>query len=404
MTQSGTLLNPFPGLRPFEPDEDYLFFGREEEVDELLRRLRTHRFLSVVGTSGSGKSSLVRSGLIPSLYGGFMLKAGSSWRVAIMRPGEDPIGRLAAALDGPDVLGAPDERLATTNHVVLDAALRRGTRGLTESVRLAHIPPGDNLLIVVDQFEELFRFKESREIENSRDEAAAFVKLLLEATSQEDVPIYVVITMRADFIGDCMEYHGLPEALNASQYLVPRLTREELRAAITGPVAVGGGDIAPRLVLRLLNDLGNDQDQLPVLQHALMRTWDYWAESPRTRRADRHQALRRGRQPEGGAVAPRRGSLRRGRLRPEGGGEGLQGAHGQGQRSARHSTSLFRRRTRCHRRGTGSRRHSHRRSVPAPGAVVPDAAVRPAARLARDRRPVAREPDAVLDAPHHMGG
>ena len=113
MTQSGTLLNPFPGLRPFEPDEDYLFFGREKEVDELLRRLRTHRFLSVVGTSGSGKSSLVRSGLIPSLYGGFMLKAGSSWRVAIMRPGEDPIGRLAAALDGPDVLGAPDEGLAS---------------------------------------------------------------------------------------------------------------------------------------------------------------------------------------------------------------------------------------------------------------------------------------------------
>ena len=84
--------------------------------------------------------------------------------------------------------------------------------------------------------------------------------------------------MRADFIGDCMEYHGLPEALNASQYLVPRLTREELRGAITGPVAVAGGDIAPRLVLRLLNDLGNDQDQLPVLQHALMRTWDYWAD------------------------------------------------------------------------------------------------------------------------------
>ena len=95
------------------------------------------------------------------------------------------------------------------------------------------------------------------------------MKLLLEATSQEEVPIYVVITMRADFIGDCMEYHGLPEAFNDGQYLVPRLTREELRAAITGPVAVGGGDIAPRLVLRLLNDLGNDQDQLPVLQHAL---------------------------------------------------------------------------------------------------------------------------------------
>jgi excinuclease UvrABC ATPase subunit len=69
--------NPFPGLRPFEPDEDHLFFGRETEIDELLRRLRTTRFLSVVGASGSGKSSLVRSGLIPALQGGFMANAGS---------------------------------------------------------------------------------------------------------------------------------------------------------------------------------------------------------------------------------------------------------------------------------------------------------------------------------------
>ena len=83
-------MNPYPGLRAFEAEEDHLFFGREKEVDELLRRLRSTRFLAVVGTSGSGKSSLVRCGLISSLYGGFMAKAGSSWRVTKFRPGEDP--------------------------------------------------------------------------------------------------------------------------------------------------------------------------------------------------------------------------------------------------------------------------------------------------------------------------
>jgi len=271
-----TRLNPFPGLRPFEPDEDYLFFGREKEVDDLLRRLRSNRFLAVVGTSGCGKSSLVRSGLVPSLHSGFMVQSGPGWRVAILRPGEDPIGRLAAALDAPGIIGAPDEDLASTHRVLLDAALRRGTRGLVEVVRQARIPPDDNLLIVVDQFEELFRFERSRQVGHSRDEAAAFVKLLLEATGQTEIPIYVALTMRADFIGSCVDYQGLPEALNASQYLVPRLSRDELRAAITGPVAVAGGEIAHRLVLRLLNDVGNDQDQLPVLQHALMRTWDHW--------------------------------------------------------------------------------------------------------------------------------
>jgi len=271
-----TLFNPFPGLRPFEPDEDHLFFGRETEIDDLLRRLRSNRFLSVVGTSGSGKSSLVRSGLIPSLQSGFMVDAGSSWRVSILRPGEDPIGHLAEALDAPDVIGAPHEEFASTNRVLLEATLRRGTRGLVDAVRLARIPRGDNVLIVVDQFEELFRFRRSRQIENSRDESVAFVKLLLEATSQNDVPLYVVLTMRSDFIGECMYYPGLPEAVNESQYLVPRMTRDELRSAITGPVAVAGGAMAPRLVQRLVNEVGDDPDQLPLLQHVLMRTWDHW--------------------------------------------------------------------------------------------------------------------------------
>ncbi|HXM96459.1 MAG TPA: hypothetical protein VOA64_19750 [Candidatus Dormibacteraeota bacterium] len=273
--QSTSLFNPFPGLRPFEPDEDHLFFGREKEIDELLRRLRSTRFLQVAGTSGSGKSSLVRSGLIPALQGGFMVRAGSGWRVLIFRPGENPIGNLAASLNSPDVLGT-DGELASTNRVLVEVTLRRGALGLVDAVRQARIPAHDNLLVVVDQFEELFRFRRSEHIENSRDEAVAFFKLLLEATRQDDVPIYVVLTMRADFIGDCMEFPGLPEIVNAGLYVVPRMTRDDLRSAIMGPVGVAGGEITQRLVLRLLNDLGDNHDQLPVLQHALMRTWDHW--------------------------------------------------------------------------------------------------------------------------------
>jgi Flp pilus assembly protein TadD len=275
----GPLFNPFPGLRPFEPDEDHLFFGREKQIDELLRRLRSCRFLAVIGSSGSGKSSLIRSGLIPSLQSGLMAKAGSSWRIATLRPGEDPAGNLAAALNAPDVLGVNRE-LGSTNRVLLEATLQRGTLGLVQAVRQARIPSEDNVLVVVDQFEELFRFRQNRQAGSSRDEAVAFVKLLLEAAQQEQVSIYVVVTMRSDFIGECMEFAGLPEAINNGQYLVPRMTRDELRSAITGPVAVGGAEITPRLILRLLNEVGNDHDQLPVLQHALMRTWDYWQRDP----------------------------------------------------------------------------------------------------------------------------
>jgi tetratricopeptide (TPR) repeat protein/energy-coupling factor transporter ATP-binding protein EcfA2 len=267
MQPGGDSFNPFPGLRAFEPEEDYLFFGRERAIDELLTRLRSTRFLVVTGASGSGKSSLVRSGLVPSLYRGFMAGVGSSWRVAMFRPGEDPMGRLASSVN--EALGEGRSPLMTR------ITLERGSLGLVEAVQEARLPPNENVLVVVDQFEELFRFQSRRDGEPPGEAAIAFVKLLVEAAHQQAAPVYVVITIRADYLGQCMRFPALPEAVNAGQYLVPRMTRDELRRAITGPVAVGGGEIAPRLVVRLLNDAGDDPEQLPVLQHALMRTWDY---------------------------------------------------------------------------------------------------------------------------------
>jgi hypothetical protein len=281
MVQSPPRTNPFPGLRTFELDEEHLFFGREGQADELLTRLNRTRFLAVVGTSGSGKSSLVRAGLLPSLYSGLMQKASSGWRVAILRPGSAPMANLAAALNDPEVFGvdpASDDAIIRT--ALTESTLRRGPLGLVEVAQQARMEPYENLLVVVDQFEELFRFKAQAQGQDRRleaeDEAAAFVKLLLGAVGQRDVPIFVVLTMRSDFLGDCAQFRDLPETLNDSQYLIPRLTREQLRSAIEGPVAVGGATITPRLVNRLLNDTGDNPDQLPILQHALMRTWIYW--------------------------------------------------------------------------------------------------------------------------------
>ncbi len=210
-----------------------------------------------------------------------MAGASSSWRIAVFRPGEDPIGHLAGAISARDILGVDDEEFVSTNRVLAEATLRRGSLGLADAVRQARIPKDDNLLVLVDQFEELFRFRRSRHA-HSHDEAIAFVRLLLEATRQHEVPVYVVLTMRSDFIGDCMDFPGLSEAVNTGLYLVGRMSRDALRKAITGPVAVGGGSIAPRLVNRVLNDLGDDQDQLPRVQHALMRTWDHWEKKGNT--------------------------------------------------------------------------------------------------------------------------
>jgi WD40 repeat protein len=99
----------------------------------------------------------------------------------------------------------------------------------------------------------------------------------MEAINYEDAPIYVAITMRSDFIGDCAQFPELTRKINDSHYLIPQMTRDQKRRAIEGPVAVGGAKITPRLVQQLLNDLGDNPDQLPILQHALMRTWSYWS-------------------------------------------------------------------------------------------------------------------------------
>ncbi|HYN22701.1 MAG TPA: hypothetical protein VE078_17205, partial [Thermoanaerobaculia bacterium] len=128
--------------------------------------------------------------------------------------------------------------------------------------------------LFVDQFEELFRFGLQSGDESRREEAAEFVALLLALARQTALPAYVVITLRSDFLGDCDAFRGLPEALNESQYLVPRLPRGKRQEAIEGPVRLYGRRIDPRLVDRLLNDGGAAPDQLPVLQHALMRLWD----------------------------------------------------------------------------------------------------------------------------------
>lgn len=275
--KGAAVTNPFPGLRPFETDEYRLFFGREGQADALVERLERSRFLAVVGTSGSGKSSLVRAGLLPALRGGMMAGAGAGWRIAVTRPGHDPAGNLARALAEDGVLSEAGAGLRLAEReAVVEATLRGGSLGLVETAARARL--GHKLLVVVDQFEELFRFRAARAAAGATDDdASAFVKLLLEAARQRELPVYVVLTMRSDFLGDCAQFQGLPEAINDGQYLIPRMTRDERRFAITGPARVARGRMSEPLVNRLLNDVGDNPDQLPILQHALMRTWDYWS-------------------------------------------------------------------------------------------------------------------------------
>lgn len=268
-------LNPFPGLRSFDYEEHHLFFGREKHISDLLKKLLSHHFVAVVGTSGSGKSSLIRAGLLPSIHAGMMAEGQEEWFIASMKPGTTPLSNLSSGIAETRIFGSDDERAVEQPKLL--SFMQKSSLGLVQGVR-STLTGNKRLLILVDQFEELFRYRVKGN-EHLAEEANAFVKLIIDTISQKDVPVYVVLTLRSDFLGDCVSFEGLPEAINDGHYLVPRLNRDQNKAAITGPIEFAGGKISPRLIQALINDLGDDPDQLPVLQHAMMRTWDYWVQN-----------------------------------------------------------------------------------------------------------------------------
>jgi hypothetical protein len=166
------------------------------------------------------------------------------------------------------------------------ATLRQTTSGLVDAFREILTDPATPVLLVVDQFEELFRYEPDETDEDLplfRDEAQAFANLLLEAARAGEANIYVLITMRSDFFGECGRYRGLAETVSGSQFLVPRMVREQLQEAITCPLCVAAGIppdrwpelVEPALLQRLLNAVGDEAtaDPLPVMQHVLMRAW-----------------------------------------------------------------------------------------------------------------------------------
>ncbi len=275
--------NPYVGLRPFFKEDTLYFFGREEQTAAVLDILRRERFVGVVGSSGSGKSSLVRAGVLPSLLGGFLVHDRDRWRIATIKPGDNPLGNLAEGLLEAMGVEVTQKAAAVLRQEIADSHAEAVVQYLA-----ARLEANTNLFLLVDQFEEIFAFRASQDDEDLRNlslekrqerarrkaEAADFVDLILALSARRDLPIYVVLTMRTDFLGDCDVFYSLPEALNRGRYLVPRMSRDQLREAVECPARLLGVQVGPRLLDHVLNQLGDRFDRLPVLQHALLRTWD----------------------------------------------------------------------------------------------------------------------------------
>jgi WD40 repeat protein len=274
MAQSKPHFNPFPGIRSFETEESHLFFGRESQIENIVTVLRDTHFLAIIGSSGSGKSSLIRAGVIPVILKSEVNNQ-KNWDITVFKPGDNPILSFATEYAHTFNRKAVSNGKALIQSNDIDLLLRNEH----DPVLKIHRQLGsDPWLIVIDQFEETFRYQKKINYEAEKNETFFFVNLFLDLVSKNDfdAPIYIILTMRSDFLDPCTEIPGLTEAINKGHFLVPRMTPQSLQDAIVKPVRATGDEISKALVERLISDLGDKPDQLPVMQHALMRAWDYW--------------------------------------------------------------------------------------------------------------------------------
>ena len=243
--------SPYKGLDSFGPEDAETFFGRERLVADLVARVAGGGLVGVVGPSGSGKSSLVRAGLIPAVSAG-VLPGSQEWVTVLMRPGEHPMQALNATL------------LPELAHDV--AAGLTGTEPLL--VQLGHTAQAPQVLVVVDQAEELYT------VCSDDAERATFVDGLVAAAADPGGRIEVVLTVRADYYGRFAGDQRLATAVAANQVLVGPMTAEEYRRAITRPAQRHGVTVEPELVDALVDEVTGQPGALPLLSTALVELWE----------------------------------------------------------------------------------------------------------------------------------
>lgn len=282
------IICPYPGLRPFTEEESIFFKGRDQHIEQITGQVEEKKFVMLTGASGDGKSSIVYAGVIPNARAGFLRAKFNNWIIADFKPQRSPLENFASSL---------------SQHMNLDykhvySELSHGFSSLVDLYKSSGLfvnmddedwnkaslkrqkelkNKSSNLFILVDQFEEFFTNAENYKTGKPSRESQIVINTILETAKiayKENLPIYIICTMRSDYIGQCAAFRGLPEMIGFSQFFVPRLRRKELYEVITEPALLNGNDISRRLTETLINEMDVGFDQLPVLQHSLNQIWE----------------------------------------------------------------------------------------------------------------------------------
>ncbi len=256
---------PYKGLQYFDcNDEDpKYFYGREQLTDQLIDKVRQSNFLAIVGASGSGKSSVLRAGLLHQLKQGKKLSGSGDWEIQILVPEKHPMQNLALAFIDPDLSwGKRLEELKT-----FSKCLEEGAEGLKNLVQVSKAP---KVVIVVDQFEEVFTLCEDVA------ERKQFFACLLGAVEKAEGKLCVILAMRADFFGKCLEqeYRGLGSKIQENLVSLTPMSREQLQEAIALPAKRVNLSVEAGLIEQMLTDVEGAPGSLPLLQYTLTQLWE----------------------------------------------------------------------------------------------------------------------------------
>jgi WD40 repeat protein len=267
--------NPYPGTRAYEFSEASLFFGQDHLCDQVLSKIRENRFVCILGGAGVGKTSLINGGVKPALFGGLFEGLQPSWHIFHLQPGNSPILNMARCISKSKKVEFFEEDQHLKEQICCQI-LKRGRNGLIELISQLLSAENEEFLFIIDQFEEIFRLRNTGEQSTYNEEAFQYVDLLLEALKNKNVKVQVVISIRSDFTDDCVFFPALAELINKSNVIVPKMDREQIKNAILGPLNIYKIQVEDMLLARLLNDTSITDDALPRLQFALHQTWNNW--------------------------------------------------------------------------------------------------------------------------------
>ncbi len=259
---------PYQGLQYFDEEQADRFFGREALTARIVSRLAQVHFLTIIGASGSGKSSLVRAGVIPALRGGEALADGTLppqdsqlWDIRTFNPGAHPLEALAANLV------VQSDSVQVVMSLEKDLAQEKRTLGVAARQILAKTKQR-RLLLVIDQFEEIFT-----QCRQDAERRAFIDNILTAADPAGGLPVSILLTLRADYYAQVAEHDALRDQIAQNQEFIGAMSRDELARAIVEPAAQGNWKLQEGLVEIILDDIGDEPGALPLLSHALLETW-----------------------------------------------------------------------------------------------------------------------------------